>query len=91
MGVELIGIIPIKEELGAVERFRTESKLHEKFRDEGIKVYLSIDSKKNAEEIKTDTGIAETRLLEILNFMEEEKIIQLKTVYELEAEKTLKR
>jgi hypothetical protein len=91
MGEELIGIIPVKGELGAVERFRVERKLHERFRDEGIKVYLSIDSKKNAEEIKAETGISEARLLEILNFMEGEGIIQLKTIYEFELESTVKR
>jgi len=91
MGVELIGIVPIREELGAVERFKGESKLHEKFGDDGIKAYLSIDSKKNAEEIKMETGIAEEKLIELLDYMEREKLIHLKTVYELEIEKTLKR
>jgi len=91
MGEELLGIIPIREQLGAVERFRTESKLHERFKDDGIKVYLSIDSKKNAEEIKTETGLAEGKFLEIINFMEGEGIIKLKTIYEFELESSLKR
>jgi len=91
MGEELLGIIPSREQLGAVERFRVESKLHERFRDDGIKVYLSIDSKKNAEELKAELGLADAKLLEILNFMEGEGIIKLKTVYEFELEGSLKK
>ncbi|MCX6777026.1 MAG: hypothetical protein NTY73_03605 [Candidatus Micrarchaeota archaeon] len=91
MGEELLGIIPIREQFGAVERFRIESKLHEKFRDDGIKVYLSIDSKKNAEELKAELGLADAKLIEILNFMEREGIIKLKTIYEFELEGSLKK
>jgi hypothetical protein len=90
MGGELIGIIPIKNEVGAFERFKAESKLYEKFGDEGIKVYLSIDSKKNVEEIKAEVGVDEKKLLEILNFMEQENLAKLKTVYEIEIEKMMK-
>lgn len=91
MGEALIGVIPIKQELGAFERFKAESKLHERFGDVGIKVYLSIDSKKNAEEIKAEVSVDEEKLMEMLAFMEQEKLIQLKTVYELETEKVMKR
>jgi hypothetical protein len=89
MGEELLGVIPVKEELSVVERFKIEKMLYERFKDDGIKVYLSIDSKKNAEEIKAETGIPEGRFLEILNFMEGERIIQLKTIFELEADSKL--
>ncbi|MEM3555181.1 MAG: hypothetical protein QXF56_00430 [Candidatus Micrarchaeia archaeon] len=90
MGGELIGIIPIKKELSAFERFKAESKLYEKFGDEGIKVYLSVNSMKNAEEIKAEVGVDEKKLMEILSFMEQENLIQLKTVYEVEMEKMMK-
>jgi hypothetical protein len=87
MGEELLGIIPVKEELGAVERFRIEKMLYEKFKDDAIKIYLSIDSKKNAEEIETETEIPEAKFLEMLNFMEKSKLIQLKTIFEIEVAK----
>lgn len=84
MGEELLGIIPVKEELGVVERFRVEKTLYEKFKDDAIRVYLSIDSKKNAEEIQMEADIPEARFLDILNFMEKSKAIQLKTIFEIE-------
>jgi hypothetical protein len=87
MGEELLGIIPVKEELGAVERFKIEKTLYDKFKDDSIRVYLSIDSKKNAEEIETETEIPEAKFLEMLNFMEKSKLIQLKTIFEIEVAK----
>ena len=84
MGEELLGIIPVREELGVVERFRIEKTLYEKFKDDAIRVYLSIDSKKNAEEIQAETDLPEGKFLEILNFMEKAKAIQLKTIFEIE-------
>ena len=84
MGEELLGIIPIREELGVVERFKIEKMLYERFKDDAIRIYLSIDSKKNAEEIETEIELSEGKFLEILNFMEKSKIIQLKTIFELE-------
>ncbi|NYZ79353.1 hypothetical protein H0N99_04360 [Candidatus Micrarchaeota archaeon] len=91
MGEELLGIIPVKEDLGVVERFKIEKILYEKFKDDAIKVYLSIDSKKNAEEIKTETEIPEAKFLEMLDFMEKSKLIQLKTIFEIEVNKKDKR
>lgn len=91
MGEELLGIIPVKEELDVVERFRVEKKLYEKFKDDAIRVYLSVDSKKNAEEIETETNIPEEKFLEILNFMEKSKLVQLKTIFEIEVSSKSKR
>jgi len=91
MGEELLGVIPTREQLGAVERFKIESKLHDKFKDDGIRVYLSVDSRKNAEEMKTELGLSDAKFIEILNFMEREGIIKLKTIYELELEDSLKK
>ncbi len=91
MGEELLGIIPVREELGVVERFRIEKMLYEKFKDDAIRVYLSIDSKKNAEEIQTETDLTEGKFLEILNFMEKSKAIQLKTIFEIEVSSVSKK
>ena len=84
MSEELLGIVPVREDLGAVERFKIEKQLYGKFKDDGVKVYLLIDSKKNAEELITEADIAEGKFLEILNFMEKGKMIQLKTIFEIE-------
>jgi hypothetical protein len=91
MGEELLGIIPVKEEVGVVERFRIEKALYEKFKDDAIRVYLSIDSKKNAEEIEAENDIQEGKFLEILDFMEKQKLIQLKTIFEIEVNSKPKR
>lgn len=84
---ELLGIVPIKRQMHAAERLKAEQALEEKFGDEGMKAYLKIDGKRNAEEIRAELGIEEQKFLELLNFLEDSKLIITKTVFELELEK----
>ena len=51
--------------------------IYNKFGREGVEVYNLIDGEKTAEQILKDTGISETRLVEILEFMDDEGIIKL--------------
>ncbi|MFA6531232.1 MAG: hypothetical protein WCT31_05860, partial [Candidatus Micrarchaeia archaeon] len=51
--------------------------IKDKYGDIGIKVYTLIDGQKTAEEIMKETGISESKLVEILDFMDEEGIIKL--------------
>lgn len=51
--------------------------IKDKYGDIGIKVYTLIDGQKTAEEIMKATGISESKLVEILDFMDEEGIIKL--------------
>jgi hypothetical protein len=51
--------------------------IFEKFGKEGVSVYNLIDGEKTAEQILTETGVTESRLVEILEFMDDEGIIKL--------------
>jgi len=86
MGEELLGIIPSRKELHAIERFKAEQALAEKFGDDGVKVYIKVDGRRNAEELRAETGIPEPRFLEILGFLEDSGMITTKTVFEAEFE-----
>ncbi len=60
------------EDLSPVERI-----IKEKYGEVGIKVYNLIDGQKTAEEIMKETGLTESKLVEILDFMDEQGIIKL--------------
>lgn len=51
--------------------------IFDKHGESGVKVYNLIDGEKTAEEILKETGITEEKLVEILEFMNEEGIIKL--------------
>lgn len=51
--------------------------IYDKYGDSGVKVYNLIDGEKTAEEILHETGISESKLVEILEFMNDEGIIKL--------------
>ena len=86
MSQELLGIIPSKKGLHAIDRFKAEQLLSEKFGDNALKIYMKIDGKKNAEEIRGAAGMEEPKFLEILGFLEDKGMILTKTVFEAELE-----
>ncbi|MBN1169841.1 hypothetical protein JXA56_02360 [Candidatus Micrarchaeota archaeon] len=51
--------------------------ISDKYGDIGLRVYALIDGQRTAEEIMQDTGLTETKLVEILDFMDEQGIIKL--------------
>lgn len=51
--------------------------ISDKYGDIGLRVYTLIDGQRTAEEIMRDTGLTESKLVEILNFMDEQGIIKL--------------
>ncbi len=54
-----------------------EKTITEKYGELGFKVYSLIDGQKTAEEIMSETGINEAKLIEMLEFMEKQGIIKL--------------
>ncbi|RLG19717.1 hypothetical protein DRN67_01995 [Candidatus Micrarchaeota archaeon] len=54
-----------------------EKTIYKKFGKTGLQVYNLIDGEKTAEEILEETGIGEVKLVEILEFMDQEGIIKL--------------
>ena len=70
---------PAEEEAARPEDLLSplEKIIYNKFGREGVEVYNLIDGEKTAEQILRDTGISETRLVEILEFMDDEGIIKL--------------
>ncbi|MFH1260417.1 MAG: hypothetical protein ABIJ10_03470 [Candidatus Micrarchaeota archaeon] len=51
--------------------------IFDRYGDLGLRVYSLIDGQRTAEEIMADTGLSETKLVEILDFMDEQGIIKL--------------
>ena len=66
-----------EEEEGEGELTPSEQLIRKKYGDVGIKVYALIDGQRTAEEIMTDTGVSESQLIEMLDYMEKEGIIRL--------------
>ncbi|MBI5223696.1 hypothetical protein HY990_04710 [Candidatus Micrarchaeota archaeon] len=58
--------------LSAVEKI-----IFDKYGDLGIKVYALIDGQRTAEQIMRQTGLTESKLVEILDFLDEQGIIKL--------------
>ncbi len=54
-----------------------EKVLYEKHGELGVQIYNLIDGEKTAEEILRQTGVSESKLVEILEFMDEQGIIKL--------------
>ncbi len=61
-----------EKKLGRVERI-----IKQKYGNTGLKVYELIDGRRTAEEIMNATGITESKLVEILDFMDDQGIIKL--------------
>ncbi len=73
--LELEGVeeeAPEEEELTPIEKI-----IKDKYGDIGLQVYNLIDGQKTAEEIMTETGLSESKLIEILDFMDDQGIIKL--------------
>lgn len=51
--------------------------INDKYGDLGLRVYALIDGQRTAEEIMRETGLTESKLVEILDFMDEQGIIKL--------------
>ena len=51
--------------------------ISDKYGDIGLQIYFLIDGQRTAEEIMNETGLNETKLVEILDFMDEQGIIKL--------------
>jgi hypothetical protein len=62
----------IEDELSPVEKI-----IKEKYGEIGLKVYELIDGQRTAEEIMKETGLSESKLVEILDFMDAQGIIKL--------------
>lgn len=66
-----------EEEYGGEELSEAEKKIKRKYGDVGLKVYALIDGERSAEEIMSETGLTESKLIEMLDFMDSEGIIKL--------------
>ncbi|MCX8174945.1 MAG: hypothetical protein N3E51_01955 [Candidatus Micrarchaeota archaeon] len=75
---------PVSEELLSP----LEKLLYQKFGPTGVQIYNLIDGEKTAEEILRETGISETKLVEILEFMDEQGIIKLEKPQEKEEDES---
>ena len=54
-----------------------ERMIKERFGDVGLKVYTLIDGSRTTQEIMDETGVSDTKLVEILNFLEDRGIIKM--------------
>ncbi len=67
---------PEKAEEGE-EESPVEKIIRDKYGDIGVQVYTLIDGQRTAEEIMDETGLSEAKLVEILDFLDEQGIIKL--------------
>jgi hypothetical protein len=67
---------PEKAEEGG-EESPVEKIIRDKYGDIGVQVYTLIDGQRTAEEIMDETGLSEAKLVEILDFLDEQGIIKL--------------
>lgn len=78
---EEISISAFEEEekpgAGAEELSPVEKIIFEKYGDVGLRAYSLIDGQRTAEEIMRETGLTESKLVEMLDFMDEQGIIKL--------------
>ncbi|MCX6777800.1 MAG: hypothetical protein NT157_02850 [Candidatus Micrarchaeota archaeon] len=86
MGEELVGLIPRKLEIDAVQRFRSEQTIFEKYGKEGVSLYMQIDGMKTVAELIASGNVKEEKVLEILKELEKLRLVRMFTVFELEAE-----
>ncbi len=88
---DLLGVVPVKGKghISAFKRVRLQRNLFDKYGAEGVSIYSFIDGKKSAEEIRAELNMRPEKIVEILDFMDQEGIIQLKTIFEIEAEKNM--
>jgi hypothetical protein len=62
---------------GSSDLSPVEKIINDKYGDLGLRVYALIDGQRTAEEIMQETGLTETKLVEILDFMDDQGIIKL--------------
>lgn len=60
------------DEINVIERI-----IRERYGELGVRVYMLIDGQRNTEQIMRATGIQEPKLMEILDFMEVHRIINM--------------
>ena len=70
-------IAPAEKEVNEDSLSPLEKVLYRKHGAIGVKIYNLIDGEKTAEEILRETGVSEAKLVEILEFMDEQGIIKL--------------
>ncbi len=70
-------IKPTAKELDENSLSPLEKVLYKKHGEIGVRIYNLIDGEKTAEEILRETGVSEAKLVEILEFMDEQGIIKL--------------
>jgi hypothetical protein len=88
MGEELLGIIPARKEMHAIDRLKAEQTLEEKFGHDALRVYVKVDGVKSAEELRGELALDEKKFLDILGFLEDKGLITTKTVFEADLEQT---
>lgn len=67
----------LKNEKSAIDRFKNQSLLKKQFGEEGVKIYLLIGEKKTVGEVLSSAGVTEERLVEVLEYMDQNDMIQI--------------
>ena len=82
--LELGGIIPFKTSISPFQKFIVNKKVLEKFGDAGVNAFEKVDGKASVEKIRSSTEMTPEEILALMESLESEGAVQLKTVYELE-------
>ncbi|MEW6329301.1 MAG: hypothetical protein AB1468_04240 [Candidatus Micrarchaeota archaeon] len=84
MDDELLNNRVQKKELGTIERFKFQSALVKKFGDEGLRAYMKMGAKKTVKQVLDETGLAEDKLLAILDFMDSQGAVKFEKPFKRE-------
>ncbi|MEM3030289.1 MAG: hypothetical protein QXH27_01010 [Candidatus Micrarchaeia archaeon] len=66
-----------KKEVSPVEAFKFQNMLFQQFGEDGVKVYGALGEHRNVGDLMNLTGVSESRLLEILDFMDKNGMIAM--------------
>jgi len=85
---DLMGVIPFKQVQGkkvsAFIRVKFQKKIFDKYGAEGVALFNKIDNRKSVEDIRAELNMTPEKIVEMLEYMEDEGVIELKTIFEIE-------
>jgi len=66
-----------KKQLAPIKKFKFESTLTDKFGRDGLRVYFLLNGKNTVADVLERTGLDESKLMEVLEFMQENELVDL--------------
>ena len=75
---ELLNLVPRRNELSPVQRFRLESSISDKFGKEGLRIYFLVDGTNSVQKIMEQTGVDDRKMISVLEFLSKNGITDIR-------------